>query len=155
MVNSELAPFSLYLILLGPMLILPALYFKYTSLIFCSFITGLSIDALLSQPFWIFVYVFPIIALLIRFLRSHFRTETSYRLVLLAHIANFACILLLCIRQGIYFGEVFASLTQLLAIILLSHVILHLVTQWFFSFETLLIRLLKIEHAYEGEFSKL
>lgn len=155
MINSELAPFSLYLILLGPMLVLPALYFKYPSLIFCSFITGLSVDSLLPQPFWIFVYAFPVIALLIRFIRSHFRTETSYRFILLAHIANLACIALLSIRQGIHFGELFASLNQLVAIILLSHVILHLVTPWFFDFENLLIRLLKVEHAYEDQFSQL
>lgn len=155
LVNSRLTPFSLYLVLLGPMLILPALYFRSPSLILCSFITGLSIDALLPLPYWLFVYGFPVISLMVRSIRSHFRTESNYRLLLLAHIANFACITLLSISQGIYWGQLSASLAQVLAIFSISHVTLTLVTSWFFSFEHSLFRLLNMEHAYEDEFSAL
>lgn len=155
LVNSKLSPFSLYIILLGPMLVLPALRFKYPSLILCSFITGLSLDALLPQPYWLFVYSFPVIALLIRSIRSHFRTETSYRFVFLAHIANLASIVLLCVSQGIYFRQFSASLMQIFSIILLSHIVLCVVAPWFFSFERLVFQLLKIEYANEDEFSIL
>ena len=153
MVNSSLAPFSLYLILLGPMLVLPALYFKYPSLMLCSFITGLSIDALLPTPYWFFVYGLPAIALFIRYIRGHFRTENSYRFILLAHIANLATIVSLSLSQGIYFGQISTSLVQVLAITLLSHAILPIVASWFFSFERLLFQLLDIGHANEDEFS--
>ena len=155
LVNSQLSPFSLYMILLGPMLVLPALRFNPPLLILCSFITGLSLDALLPQPYWLFVYGFPVIGLFIRSIRSHFRTETSYRFVLLAHIANLASIALLYVSQGIYFEQFSASLMQVLSIILLSHTILCIVAPWFFSFERLLFHLLKIEYANEDEFSVL
>ena len=92
---------------------------------------------------------------MIRSIRSHFRTETSYRFVLLAHIANLASIALLCASQGVYFGQFSASLIQILSIVLLSHIILCAVAPWFFSFERLLFELLKIEYAHEDEFSVL
>ncbi len=155
LVNSRLAPFSFYLILLGPMLILPAVYFKSTSLVFFSFLTGLFIDAILPQPYWLFIYGFPIIGLLIRRLRSNFRTETSYRFILLAHIANLACIILLSVSQFIYTGQFSASLMQVLIICLLSHVILVAVAPWFFSFERFLLQLLHLEYTHEDEFLEL
>ena len=153
LVNSGLAPFSLYLILLGPMLVLPALYLKSPSLILFSFITGLSIDALLPLPYWLFVYGFPFIGLLIRSIRSHFRTETGYRSVLLAHIANLTSTGLLCVSQCIYFRQFSNSLIQITSIVLLSHVLLHFVTSWFFSFERSLFQLLNIEHVNEDTLS--
>jgi cell shape-determining protein MreD len=153
LVNSRLTPFSLYLIVLGPILILPALSFKSSALTLYCFITGISIDALIPQPYWLFVYGLPVIGLLIRSMRSRFRTETSYHSITLAHIANFACIALLSISQGIYFGEISASMSQILAIVLLSHAILSIVTPWFFSFQCCLFQLLGMEHAQEDEFS--
>ena len=153
LVNSELTPFSLYLILLGPMLILPALHLKPPSLIFCSFLTGLSVDALLPQPYWLFVYGFPAISLIVRSIRSHFRTETSYHFVLLAHIANLACIVVLSVGQEIYSGRFSTSLVQILAICLISHTVLFIVAPWFFSFERLLLTLFHSEHPHKDEFS--
>ena len=155
MVNSKLASFSLYLILLGPVLIMPALSFKSSPLILYTFITGITIDALLPLPFWLFVYGLPVIGLLIRSIRSHFRTETSHRRFLLAHIANFACITLLSISQSIYFGQIIPSLVQIGVIILLSHTILCVIAPWFFSFERLIFQLLDIEYAHENELSTL
>ena len=151
LVNSRLAPFSLYLILFGLMLILPAIYFKYPSLIACSCLSGLFVDALLPQPYWLFIYGFPAVSLLLRSIRGHFRTETSYRFVSMAHIANILCILLLCFGQMIYLRQ-FAVGIQILAIILLSHLVLPLVAPWFFNFERSLLRILKIEHPHEEEF---
>ena len=135
------------------MLIMPALSFKTPTLILYSFITGISIDALFPLSYWLFVYGFPVIGLMIRSIRGRFRTETSYHSILLAHIANFACIALLSISQGIYFGQISASLLQILVIILLSHTILCVVAPWFFSFQRCLFQLLDIEHAQKDEFS--
>ena len=154
LVNSRLTPYSLYLILLGPALILPALYLKSPSLIFLCFITGLSVDALLPKPYWLFVYGFPLIGLLIQSIRSHFRTETSYRFMLLTHIANLACIALISVSQAIYCSQSFDSLILLIPIILLSHLLLHVVAPWFFSFERLLLELLSMEHADQDTFLK-
>lgn len=154
LVNSRLAPLSLYLILLGPMLVLPAVYLKAPSLVLCCFITGLFIDALLPQNFWLFIYGLPIIGLVIQSLRSIFRTETSYRFVLLAQVANFACIVLLTITQSIRTGHLLASLPQISVIFILSHLILLAVTPWFLNFERFLFRFLNMEHAYQDEFLK-
>ncbi len=152
LVNSRLAPYSLYLILLGPMLILPALYLKSPPLVLLYFVTGLSVDALLPQPYWLFIYGFPLIGLFIRSIRGHFRTETTYRFTLLAHIANFICIALMFAGQTIHLGQFRDSLAQLGSIVLLSHLSLYIVAPWFFSFERLLFQLLGMEHAYQDEF---
>ena len=45
MVNSSLAPFSLYFVLLGPMPVLPALYLNQRSFFLCTVLTGLWVDA--------------------------------------------------------------------------------------------------------------
>ena len=155
LVNARLAPFSLHLIMLGPMLILPALYFKYPSLILCSFLSGLVVDALLPQNIWLFTYGFPVISLFIRFIRSHFRAEPSYRFVSLAHIANGLCILLLSVTQVIHFQKLSAVGLQVLVIILLSHIVLTVTAPWFFNLERSLLRLFNIEHSGQDEFSVL
>ncbi len=155
MVNSRLAPYSLYLILPGLMLILPALYLKSPSLIVLCFITGISIDSLLPQPHWIFTYGFPFIGLLIRSIRSHFRTEKSYRFLMLAHIANFSCLALIYLSQGIVFGQFYDSLAPITFMGLLSHLILCLIAPWFFNFQRMMLGLFHMEHAYQDEFSKL
>ena len=155
LVNSRLAGLSLYLILIGPMLIMPALKLQSPALILYCLITGLSIDALLPQNYWLFIFGLPFIGLIIRSIRGYFRTEASYRLVLLAHIANLACILLLSIYQGVHHGQIVASLPQIVAIITLSHTILFIVAPWFFSFERILFHLLNIEFAQDDELSEL
>ena len=155
LVNSRLAPYSLYLILLGPMLVLPALYLKFPSFLLLCFITGLSVDALLPQIYWLFTYSFPLVGLFIRLIRSHFRTETTYHFTLLAHIPNLACIVLIFTSQAIYLGQFYDSLIQLGCITLLSHLLLYVVANWFFSFERLLLELLNMEHAYQDEFLEL
>lgn len=154
LVNSRLAPFSYYLILLGPMLILPAIYLKTPSLVLCCFITGLSVDALMPQDYWLFVYGLPVIGLVIQALRSAFRTEESYRFILLAQVANFACIVLIIMTQSIHTGHFFDSLPQISVIFVLSHLLLLAITPWFLSFERFLFRLLNMEHAYQDEFLK-
>ena len=135
------------------MLVLPALYFRPTGLILCSFISGLLVDALLPQPYWLFAYGFPTIALFIRAIRGHLRTENSYHFISLAHIANILCILLLCAVQMIHLRQLNAIGVQILVIVILSHPVLPIVAFWFFSFERSLIKLLNIEHANENEFS--
>ena len=54
MVNSSLAPFSLYFVLLGPMPILPALYLNQRSFFLCTVLTGLWVDAALPTTFGLF-----------------------------------------------------------------------------------------------------
>lgn len=152
MVNSKLTPFSFYIFLIGPMLILPALHLKSTHLIQFSLLLGISIDATLPHPYWIFSYGLPIICLAIRSIKGHFRVEDSYRFILLAHFSNFACIVLLVAGQCFYLGLLGNSIAQVLALFALSHLMLILVAPWFFSFERLLLQLMNVEPAYEDRF---
>jgi len=152
LVNSKLTPISLYAILLGPMVILPAVSFKSPSLILCCMLTGLSIDAMMPGAYGVLVFGLPIIGLVIRSVRNHFRMGTSYHFVLLAHISNFACIALISVSQGIYTGHLLASSVQIVAIGLLSHTILFAVAPWFFSFERCILQLISRDYANQDEF---
>jgi p-aminobenzoyl-glutamate transporter AbgT len=45
LVNSALAGWSIYLLILGPMLVFPVLYLQHRSYFICALFTGLWIDA--------------------------------------------------------------------------------------------------------------
>ncbi len=141
LVNSSLAPLSLYLVLLGPMLVLPALYLNYRSFFICTLISGLWVDAALPSAFGLFTCGFMIIGTGITAARIRFRAEHNYHPILLAHAANFSCILLLIFSEGrVYFSSP-AFWTQVLTTTLLSHAALLIVAPWFFNLERLLFGL--------------
>ena len=54
MVNSALAGTALYLLLLGPMVVLPALYMRHLAYFLCTLASGLWVDAALPLPFGLF-----------------------------------------------------------------------------------------------------
>lgn len=153
LVNSQLAPFSLYLVLLGLMPIIPALYLKYPSFLFCSVLSGLYVDAGLAAKYGLFTFGFPIIGILIRWIRLRFRDGTGYRLVLLSNFANVSCIFLLHLNHNLKYLFQTALWIQLLVIILFSHAILYIVAPWFFRFEWMLFELLKLNLQSEDEFT--
>ena len=153
LVNSQLANFSLYLVLLGLMPVLPALYLKYPAFLFCSFLSGLCVDAGLASDFGLFTYGFPIIGTLIRWIRLRFRTgsEYGYRLILLSNLANIVCIVLLQLSHNL--KDLFqpALWMQLLAVTVFSHIVLLIVGPWFFRLAWMLSELLKLEFHFDDE----
>ena len=58
LVNSALVGWSIYLFMLGPMLILPALYLRHRSYFICTLLTGLWVDAALPSDFGLFTVAF-------------------------------------------------------------------------------------------------
>ena len=145
LVNSSMAPLSLYLVLLGPMLVLPALYLNHRSFFLCTLITGLWVDAALPSAFGLFTCSFLTIGTLIAAARIRFRAEHNYHPTLLAHVANFCCIVLLTVSEGLQYISSPAFWLQVLVTTLLSHTALLVIAPWFFNLERLLFELCHVE----------
>jgi cell shape-determining protein MreD len=141
LVNSSLAALSLYVLLLGPMIVLPALYLHHRSLTGCMLISGLWVDAALPSAFGLFTCAFLLLGTLISLARIRFRVEHNYHPILLAHTANLSCIALLTLTAGTQNFVLPAFWRQVLLTTLLSHAILLAVAPWFFNLERLLFKL--------------
>jgi cell shape-determining protein MreD len=103
LLNSSLASLSLYCVLLGPMLVLPALYLNHRSFFLCTLLTGLWIDAALPSTFGLFTCGFLTMGTLIAWARIRFRAEHNYHPILLAHLTNVCCIVLLTLSEGLQY----------------------------------------------------
>ncbi len=145
LVNSTLTNWSLYLLLLGPMLVLPAIFLRHRSYALCTLLTGLWIDAALPAPFGLFTLGFLSAGAFIFQIRFRFRTEHNYHPALLAHSCNFFCIILLTIAAGVDHLSVPAFWIQTLITSLLSHLALLVVAPWFFNLQRLLFELCHLD----------
>ena len=145
LVNSSLASLSLYLVLLGPMLVLPALYLSQRSLLLCALLSGLWVDAALPSSFGLFTAAFLALSTLISLARIRFRAEQNYHPILLAHAVNLCCIALLTGATGTGHLTMPAFWLQVLLTTVLSHIVLLVVAPWFFNFERLLFELCHAE----------
>ena len=88
MVNSALAGWSLYLFLLGPMVVFPALYLRHQSYFICTLGSGLWVDAALPSAFGLFTLFFLAAGATIFLPRIRLRAEHNYHPVLVAHALN-------------------------------------------------------------------
>lgn len=145
LVNSSLASLSLYLVLLGPMLVLPALYLNHRSFFLCTLLTGLWIDAALPSAFGLFTCGFLAMGTLIAWTRIRFRAEHNYHPILLAHAANFTCIVLLTVCEGMQQISSPAFWMNVLLTTLLSHAALLIIAPWFFNLERLLFEICHVD----------
>lgn len=145
LVNSSLAPYSLCLVLLGPMLVLPALYLNHRSFFICTLASGLWVDAALPSTFGLFTCGFMVLGTGITAARMRFRAEHNYHPNLLAHAVNLGCIGLLTLSEGLTLLSSPAFWTQLLTTLLLSHAALLIVAPWFFHLERLLFELCHVD----------
>jgi cell shape-determining protein MreD len=132
-------------VLLGPMLVLPALYLNHRSCFLCTLLSGLWIDAALPSSFGLFTCGFLAIGTLIAWARIRFRAEQNYHPILLAHTANFCCIVLLTLSEGLQYISSPAFWMQLLITILLSHTALLIIAPWFFNLERLLFEICHVD----------
>ena len=82
---------------------------------------------------------------LIAMARIRFRAEHNYHPILLAHIANFACLVLLTVSQGLHTLSSPAFWLQLMTTALLSHAALLIVAPWFFNLQRLLFELCHVD----------
>ena len=145
LVNSSLAPLSLYLVLLGPMLVLPALYLNHRSFFICTLLTGLWVDAALPATFGLFTCGFLVMGTLITMARIRFRTEHNYHPILLAHITNVACLVLLTVGDGLHYISAPAFWLQLVITAVISHAALLIIAPWFFNLQRLLFELCHVD----------
>lgn len=145
LVNSALASWSLYLLLLGPMVILPALYLRFRDLYLCLLVTGLWIDAALPSHFGLFTATFLSCGTIIYMVRVRFRAEQNYHPLILAHVCNFACIILLTLTGGLkYFSESWFWI-QVVITTSISHLLLCFIAPWFFNLNRLLFQICRLE----------
>lgn len=145
LVNSALAGWSLYLILLGPMLVFPALYLRHQSYFLCTLCTGLWVDASLPAPFGLFTIGFLFAGAFIFQMRIRFRAEHNYHPIVLAHLLNFFCILLVTLVMGFPYFSSLGYWLHIAVTSLLSHLALLVVAPWFFNFERMLFALCHLD----------
>lgn len=145
LVNSALSPWPFSVFLLGPMVILPALFLRHQSYFICTALTGLWVDASLPVPFGFFTTLFLIAGAFIFSLRIRFRAEHNYHPILLAHGVNFFLIAILTLFEGSGSFAVAGYWIQVLTTSLCSHLVLLLVAPWFFNFERQLFEVCRVE----------
>ena len=145
LVNSALASVSIYLVLLGPMIVFPALYLRHRSYFICTLVTGLWVDAALPATFGLFTLCFLVAGALIFQMRIRFRAEHNYHPILLAHGLNFFYLVVLAVLVGDGSWTTAAYWIQVLATSLASHLVLLLVAPWLFNFERMLFLLFRMD----------
>ncbi len=141
MVNSALSGWALYLLLAGPMVVLPALYLRHRAYFVTTLLSGLWVDAALPANFGSFTLSFLLAGAVISHLRIRFRAEHNYHPVLLAHGVNAFLLLMLTLTEahGQYHSAAFWQHVGLT--LLLSHLLLLLVAPWFFDLQRALLEL--------------
>ena len=145
MVNSSLASSSIYLFLVGPMLVLPALYMRHSAYFLCTLATGLWIDAALPTPYGLFTIGLLFCGSIVFPLRMRFRAEQNYHPSLIAHAVNFLLILLATIYVASTSEIVSTFWIQTALTTLLSHLLLLGITPWFFNLQRLLLELMHLD----------
>ena len=145
MVNSALAGWSLYVLLLGPMLVFPALYPRLPAAMLCLFVTGLWIDATFPSPFGLFAVAMPVGGVFVYHLRIRFRAEHNYHPVILAHAANLVFLILLTVSSGKELYAFAGFWKQVVLTSLLSHIMLLVVAPWFFNLQRLLFEIFRLD----------
>ncbi len=145
LVNSSLSTWSLHLMILGPMVILPALYLKFRDGFLCCFLTGLWIDAALPVPYGLFTGGSTIACSILYTIRHRFRAEHNYHPIVLSHVINLAALILVSCKLNHGQLDSYAYWTQVLLTILLSHFCLLFISPWFFNAERLLFNLMHVD----------
>lgn len=145
LVNSGMSAWPVYLFMLGPMVVLPALYLRHKSYFVCTLISGLWVDASLSVPFGFFTTLFLMLGAVIFSIRIRFRAEQNYHPILLAHVINFFLLIVLTVATGReHFGAV-SFWIQVLTTSVCSHLALLVIAPWFFDLERQLFEICHVE----------
>ncbi len=143
LVNSTIGEWSLHLVLIGPMFVLPTLFLDHRSFVICTLVTGLWIDTSLPVPFGMFTVSMLIIGTLIFTFRIRFRSEHNYHPVVIAHLINATCILIMAFSMNPAQMSLLGYWLHVSTTAALSHISLVLVAPWFFDLMRLLLHLLR------------
>ncbi len=145
LVNHALAAWSIHLVLLGPMIVLPALYLRHGSFFLTTLLTGLWVDAALPTVFGLFTLTFLTLGTLVFMLRIRFRPEHNYHPVLIGHAVNLGCLAALAVATVLGGGTLPAFLPQVALTSALSHLALGFVSPWFHNLQRLLFALCQLD----------
>lgn len=145
MVDSALTPWSLYLFLLGPMVVLPALYLRPRVYFPCLLLSGLWVDAALPSVYGLFTIAFLVAGAWIGCLRVRFRAEHNYHPALLAHVVNAGLLLVLVLSEAGRGEGLSAVGLPVVVTWLLSHLVLLVVAPWFFELQRCLFELCRLD----------
>ena len=145
LINSALVGWSIYLLMLGPMLVFPALNLRHKSYFICTLLTGLWVDATLPAGYGLFTLGFLSAGAFIFQMRLRFRAEHNYHPIFLAHGLNIFCILLVTLGMGTSYINSLGFWLQVLVTGLASHLALLVVAPWFFNFERMLFVLCRLD----------
>ena len=145
LVNSSLSAWSLHMIIIGPMIILPALYLRFRDGLLCCLLTGLWIDAALPVPYGLFTGGSITACSILYTLRHRFHAEHNYHPIVLSHVINLAALIL--VSCTLSYGQLgsYAYWAQVIVTALLSHFCLLFVGPWFFNLERLLFNLMHVD----------
>lgn len=145
LVNSAMAGWPIYLFMLGPMVVLPALYLRHQSYFICTVFTGFWVDASMGVPFGFFTTLFLVVGAMIFSVRIRFRAEHNYHPILLAHGINLFLLVSLTIASGQSEFGVVSFWIQVLVTSLSSHLALLIIAPWFFNLERQLFEICRVE----------
>mgnify|MGYP005847419363 CR=1 FL=1 len=145
LVNSAMAGWPVYLLLLGPMVVLPALYLRHQSYFICTLLTGFWVDVTLPGAFGFFTSLFLLAGAIIFSARVRFRAEQNYHPVLLAHGINLFLLVALTLAMGWEYLSVPSFWTQVAMTLLCSHLMLLVIAPWFYNLERQLFEICHLE----------
>lgn len=149
MLGSALSPWSIFPVLLGPMIIFPVLYMRHSSYLICTLCTGFWVDAALPLPFGLLTGTFLTVGAITFALRKRFRAEENHHPNLLAHTANLIILLTLASASVVHSHNSLDFWIQTILCVGLSHILLIVIAPWFFDLQRLLIDLLRLDHKPE------
>ena len=145
LVNSAAAGWPVYFFLLGPMVVLPALYLRHQSYFICTFFSGLWVDVTLQVPFGFFTTLFLVAGASIFSIRIRFRAEQNYHPVLLGHGVNLFLVGVLTLSSGREYLSVPEFWIHISVTLLASHLLLLIVAPWFYNLERQLFEIFRLE----------
>ena len=145
MLGSALSPWSIFPVLIGPMLIFPVLYMRHSAYFLCALCTGLWVDAALPVPFGLLTGLFLITGAITFMLRNRFRAEENDHPCLLAHILNLMVIILLAAISSGKTQHLFDFWIQTALCAVASHLLLFAIAPWFFNLQRLLLEMLHLD----------
>ncbi|MEM8868409.1 MAG: hypothetical protein AAGC73_09085 [Verrucomicrobiota bacterium] len=148
--NSSLSSWSIYFVMLGPMVVFPALYMRHAAFFVCTLLTGMWVDAAMPAPFGLFTTLFLIAGTGIFHWRIRFRAEHNYHPSILAHTINALAIIAITFTNGYELIGVSSFWIQFGITLIASHLALLLIAPWFFNLQRLCIHIFHLESEPES-----
>lgn len=149
LLNSACSSYLFYCVLVGPMIVFPALFLRHRSGSFCLLFTGLWIDAATPGVFGPFTISFLILGTTLFAMRHRFRVEHNYHPLIIAQITNAIVVVLLSLCNGSGYYHVLDLWILTITTLLGSSLLLFFVAPWFFNFQRMLFEQFRMNNEPE------